>query len=215
MEERNLVGLCHLDVAFWEDVDTISDELLGNVATVTLKAGKAWSRVYFTSPALFNEAWRMVQGDPVADATITGTVAKDRLALMPVLWQLKGKRCVVVLETSNKQMLLLGDLRTPAMSRVQNRTAGVDVSNDVPGYELSFALTRRKPTPGYGGTPPVPGVPVDCPTLEALMGPEDGATLHGLMTPEQIAEFLAEEGIVEFDGISDEDPYESILISDE
>ena len=215
MEERNLVGLCHLDVAFWDDVDTVSDELLGNVATVTLKPLKSWSRVYFTSPALFNETWRLVGGDPVADATITGVLGKDTLAKMPPLWRLKGKRCIAVLETANKQMLLLGDLRTPAMSRVQNRTAGVDVSNDVPGYEMTFSLTRRTPTPWYGGTPPDPDAVVACETLLELMTPESGTTLHGLMTPTQITEFLTEEGIVVFDGINDEDPYASISISDE
>lgn len=213
MEARNWVGVCHLDVAFWEDVATVSDVLLGNVATVTLKPGKAWSRVYLEGDALFTEVWRLVGGDPVADATIRGEVAKDRLALMPSLWAMKGRRCVVVMENKNKDMLLLGDLRTPARSLVTTRTAGTP--GDRNGYEVVFSLATRNPVPWYGGTPPDPDSPVDCETLEELLVGEDGADIWALLSPTQRAEVLAAAGVVEFDGISDEDPYGSILISDE
>lgn len=167
LEERNYVGLCHLDVVEADQVQTVPDELDGNVATtVTLKGGASWSRIYLDdNGGLFAERWQLENGQQYSRATITGAVAKDRLALMPGLWKMKGKRYLVVFTTRNGDKLLMGRKETPAVALVTNRTSGDDPDSDRNQYEVVFELTRRLPVPFYQGTPPEPSVPGECPTL--------------------------------------------------
>lgn len=169
MTERNLVGLCYLDVVEVEDVASVGDELQGNVAdTVVLKAGKAWSRVYLESGGEFAERWPMVGGVQHSAATIAGDIAKDRLALMPLLWKMKGRRYLVLFTNQNGDQLLMGRLETPALAKVVSRTTGdkENLERDRNGYSILFSLNRRLPVPFYGGTAPEPPAPPGtCPTL--------------------------------------------------
>jgi hypothetical protein len=106
-------------------------------------------------------------------------VAKDRLALMPGLWKMKGKRYLVIFYTRNGDKLLLGRVETPATALVSTRTSGEDPDQDRNQYDIAFALTRRLPVPFYQGTPPEPTEPGDCPTLctqIAAAEPEDYAS---------------------------------------
>lgn len=195
MEERNLVGLCHLDVVPVDDVDSMPDELDGNVdGDVVLKAGKSWSRIYLdTEGGLFTEAWRMVNGAQLSDATINGVIAKDKLALMPLLWRLKGKRYLVRMETKNKDALLMGRPETGATALVTTRTSGENPDSDRNEYRVVFSLTRRMPVPFHDGVVPEPDPGGgECPTLGELLAPEDWAAIAALLSEGQLDDAAAD-----------------------
>lgn len=188
MDERNLVGLCHLDVVEVGDVETMPEELNGHIADdVVLKEGKSWSRVYLDDEGgRFVEKWTMVKGDLFSDAVISGAIAKDRLALMPQLWAMKGKRYLVAFTTQNEDLLLMGRVNTPAIALVELRQSGDGdrMESDRNEYRISFSLRRRLPVPFYGGDPPVVVVPGECApvTVQAngstIATPASGSTLN-------------------------------------
>lgn len=170
LSERNFVGLCHLDVVDVADVDTMPDEYDGNVVgDVELKEDKSWTRIYLDdNGGLFSDKWGLEDGAQYSEATITGAIAKDRLALMPRLWDLKGRRYLVIFTTRNGDQLLMGTPKYPATALVAERTAGDDPDSDRNEYTVEFSLTRRLPVPFYNGTPPTPGAG----------GPGDPATVQ-------------------------------------
>lgn len=155
-EDRNYVGLCHLDVVEVDDVVSVPAEVSGNVLdAVVLAEGASWSRVYLNDDGgLFVERWALRDGDQYAEAVISGTVARDRLALMPHLWGMKGRRYLVVFTTRNGDQLLMGRKETPAMALVRERRTGdaEQMERDRNQYEVVFSLTRRLPVPFYQGT---------------------------------------------------------------
>lgn len=159
-EDRNLVGLCHLDVVEVDDVESVPAELSGNVADdVVLVEGASWSRVYLEDAGgLFQERWQLRDGDQYAEAVISGAVARDRLALMPDLWAMKGRRYLVIFTTKNGDQLLMGRKETPAMALVGERKSGdaEQMQSDRNQYVIAFTLTRRLPVPFYQGEPPKP-----------------------------------------------------------
>lgn len=166
------MGLCHMDVVEVGDVLSVGPELGGNVAsTVVLKEGKSWSRVYLDDDGgLFTDKWVTQDGLQHSAAEISGMVAKDRLALMPKLWAMKGKRYLVLFYTRNGDQLLMGRPETPAIAQVHERTSGQEIQRDRNGMGISFSLATRRPVPFYGGTPPPPpSPPGECPSLCAMM----------------------------------------------
>lgn len=166
MTDRNLVGLCHID---WVDVDDIAtwpDEVNGNlIGDIVLVEGATWNRVKLEDDtgALFRERWRLVDGVQHSEASITGDVAKDRLALMPKLWQLKGQRCVARMTTRNGDILVMGTKDEPAVALASERTAGQDIDSDRNQYSVEIAVSRRLPVPWYQGVVEAPPpAPQDC-----------------------------------------------------
>lgn len=158
LAERNLVGLCHLDVVDVEDVLAVPDELDGRVGDeVELKEGKTWSRIYLEDDGgLFQERWVVEGGAQHSEAVISGDVAKDRLALMPHLWRMHGRRYLVIFRTQNGDQLLMGRPETGAMAQVRSRTTGSAeaMARDRNGYSITFRLARRMAVPFYLGDPP-------------------------------------------------------------
>jgi hypothetical protein len=162
-EDRNLVGICHLDVVDVDDVLSVGDEIRGNVAdTVVLKEGKSWSRVYLDDDGgSLVETWKQDGGVQHSEAVISGAIAKDRLALMPHLWRMKGRRYLVVTTNRNGDQLLMGRPETPATASVPLRRTGDgdNMERDRNEYRVVFSLARRLPVPFYGGTAPEPPAP--------------------------------------------------------
>lgn len=208
-EDRNFVGICHYDVVDVKYVVSVPAELSGNVASaVVLTDGASWSRVYLEDDGgVLSDQWKVEGGDQYSDAQATGPIAKDRLALMPNLWKLKGQRYLVVATTRNGDQLLMGRKETPCMVRVVNRTTGDgdQMETDRNEYRIVMSLVRRLPVPFYQGTIPDP-TPVGCPTLEEQMAGETGADLLDLMSPTQITEWLTAYGLETFDGVKDPTP---------
>jgi hypothetical protein len=187
MSERNLVGLCHLDVVAVDDVASVPPEAAGNVASaVVLNEGASWSRVYLDDAGgRFVEKWVLKAGDQHSEAEISGAIAKDRLALMPQLWRMKGKRYLVLFTTQNGDTLLMGRVETPAIALVSERRAGdaEQLQNDRNEYRISFTLQRRHPVPFYLGELPEPP-PSTCDPVTAQLNsttigtPASGSTFN-------------------------------------
>ena len=189
-EDRNLVGICHLDVVDVDDVLSVGDEIRGNVAdTVVLKEGKSWSRVYLDDDGgSLVETWKQDGGVQHSEAVISGAIAKDRLALMPHLWRMKGRRYLVVTTNRNGDQLLMGRPETPATASVPLRRTGDgdNMERDRNEYRVVFSLARRLPVPFYGGEAPDP-TPVGCPTLEQQIALVDWAAIEALLSEGQLA----------------------------
>lgn len=188
MEERNLVGLCHLDVVNVRDVASMPDELVGNVAgDVILNEGASWSRIYLDDDGGdFNERFRVVNGAQHSDATITGAIAKHRLALMPHLYAMKGGRYLVRMQTRNGDALLMGRPEAGAKVQVPELTTGGVIGTDRSEYRITFSVSRRWPVPFHNGTVPEPEAPGACPTLEEQIADETWEDLAELLSEEQL-----------------------------
>lgn len=182
LDERNYVGLCHLDVVDVKDVASMPDDVGGNVVgDVVLNEGASWSRIYLEEPGgLFRDAWKMEKGAQLSAATITGTVSKDRLLLMPILWKLKHGRYLVRMQTRNGPALLMGRPESGAAGQCQQRSLGEDMVSDQNGYQVTFALSNRWPVPYHNGT--VPDPPITLGQLEAM----SWAAIEALLTEGQL-----------------------------
>lgn len=188
--DRNYTGICHVDVVDVEDVESVADELAGNVASVTLKTGKSWTRVYLEDDGgRMLDKWVTDGGAQRSEAMLSGAIARDRLALMPHLWRAKARRCLALARTRNGDQLLLGRKETPAMLLVNTRRIGDggSMESERNEYVLDIRLTRRLPVPFYAGTPPTPGVPQSCPMLSELIDAATWATIEGELSPAQLA----------------------------
>jgi hypothetical protein len=120
-----------------------------------LKPDKTWSRIYLEDlGGAFRDNWVMENGDQVSEATLSGAIAKDRLALMPVLWKMKHSRYLVVVANKNGDQLLMGNLTTPCKMLVNERKSGESSrpESDRNEYRISTSLRRRSPVPWYAGT---------------------------------------------------------------
>ena len=193
MEERNLVGVCHLDVVNVLDVLSMPDELGQNVTgDVVLHEGKSWSRIYFDDDGgLFTERIRMVQGAQLSDATMSGTVPKHRLALSPHLWSLKSGRYLVRAELRNGEPLIMGRPETGASGLLEGVTAGGVIGTDRNEARVVFSLTRRLPVPFHNGTVPEP----EEGALAELIPAVSWATIESYLTEGQLTD--AEASICE------------------
>jgi hypothetical protein len=204
-EDRNFVGICHFDVVDVADVVSVPQELAGNVAgDIVLAEGASWSRVYLEDDGGYlNDLWKVEGGDQYSDAEAGGAIAKDRLALMPNLWKLKGQRYLVVATTRNGDKLLMGRVETPAMARVVKRATGdaEQMETDRNEYRIMFSLVRRLAVPFYQGTVPEPEPGGECPTVEEQLEEMTAAEIEtALTTTGQLAAVQAEICVVEGDG---------------
>lgn len=170
MDERNHVGICHMDVVDVQDVLTMPEEWDGELQTpVVLKAGASWSRVYFEdNGGRFTEKWQLQNGAQYAASRISGALVKDSLPTMRQLWKAQANRYLVLFATRNGDRLLMGSVLTPAILLAGERTTGEDASADRNQYEAAFSLSARLPVPYYLPAAP-PLVPSNCPTLAQLL----------------------------------------------
>ncbi|MFZ1693794.1 MAG: hypothetical protein WAT74_11395, partial [Flavobacteriales bacterium] len=142
--------------------------------------------------------WKLMDGDQYSEARATGAIARDRLALMPYLWGMKGKRVLVVITNKNGDRLLMGSLKTPAMVRVTRRKTGdgEQMESERNDYDIEFVLSSRLPVPFYQGEVPEP-TQATCPNLCELLddaiilgGGGDASAVTDCLSPEQAAVLL-------------------------
>lgn len=187
-EDRNYIGLCYIDVVDVRDVVSMPDDVGGNVVgDIVLADGVSWSRIYLEEPGgLFRDAWKVEKGAQLSAATITGTVSKDRLALMPILWKLKHGRYIARLQLRDGPALLMGRPEAGAIGQAPQRSPGEDMASDANGYQVVFALHHRFPVPFHNGTIPDPPTPEVCPTLGELLAAQNWAAIEALLNAEQL-----------------------------
>ena len=196
--ERNFVGMCHIDYVDVDDVVSVPEEFEGNIADdITLVEDVEWSRIYLEQPgSQFQENWADASGDTVARSILSGNIAKDRLALMPNLWKMKGHRYLALITTPNGDQLLMGTKSEPCQIRVPLRSlGGKNVDSDTAGYDIAFTLERSIPVPFYHGTPPTPSTPGSCD--DATVKTTDDST--EVMTIASGAEGQLPESVIPYD----------------
>lgn len=207
LDERNTPGGCKLQLIAVDDVVSVPDPVAGNISTdIEVLSGAGFITIYgirFTQ--LFREDWDVVNGRQVARASVSMEIAKDRLALLPGLWDLKPRRYLVLHHSLNSSQKLMGTKAEPAMVRVVNLDHGANPLNDRNRYALEVTVTRSTPCPFYLGDA-ADAIPPGCPTLATLLAAETGADIWALLDNTQQADLLAAAGVVSFSGLNDGGP---------
>lgn len=184
----NIAGACHLDVVDVNDVQTMPVAIACNVLDpVVLKAGKEWSRVQLATPgSRLLEKWIQDKGASISDCTISGTIGKDQLALLPSLWGLPTARFLVLFTGMDEDLLLVGTVNEGCQIAVTDRDRG-DENSPVNGYKITFRLRRSVPVPFYQADPPL--TPGACPTLGDQLADASVPDIIALLNPTQLAAF--------------------------
>lgn len=204
--EHNTAGCYRVYLIDVNDVDTVPDEVQGNVpGDVVPQDGKAFTSIKPTTfEMLFGEDSTYENGAPRVDALLEWPIPKDRLSLMPILHGFHRMRVVAVLETLNPDpddaseltRLIMGNKEEPAMAFLVKRKTGGDPRTDRSDYTLQVRWTRSSPTPFYNGTPPNLLPITECPTVEQQIADMTGGELYAISSTEQRDEFAAASGSV-------------------